>query len=45
MIKIKTVCLTRDNGHKSAMISISKGTASDLEEMPTAKSESLAETP
>ncbi|KAM0801860.1 hypothetical protein BDR22DRAFT_888307 [Usnea florida] len=39
------VCLTRDNGHRFAMILIGKGTAPDLEGIATAKSESLAETP
>ena len=45
MTKTKTVCLTRGNGHRFAMILIGRGTAPDLEEMATAKSESLAETP
>lgn len=45
MIKIKTVCLTRGNDHRSAMIQISNDTASDLKEMTIAKSELLAETP
>lgn len=43
--KTKTVCLTRGNGHRHAMILIGKGTAWDLEAMATASSESLVETP
>ena len=45
MTNTKTVCLTRGNGHRVAMILIGKGTALDLEAMATAKSESLAGTP
>lgn len=43
--KTKTVCLTRGNGHRYAMIIIGKGTAWDLEALATATSESLVETP
>ena len=43
--KTKTVCLTRGNGHRYAMILIGKGTARDLEALATATSESLIETP
>lgn len=42
--KHKTVCLTRGNGHKHAMILIGKGAACDLEALATATSESLDET-
>ncbi|KAL7894296.1 hypothetical protein HDV63DRAFT_160296 [Trichoderma sp. SZMC 28014] len=43
--KTKTVCLTRGNGHRHAMVFVGNGTAWDLESMATASSPSLAETP
>ncbi|PQE30982.1 hypothetical protein CJF32_00006020 [Rutstroemia sp. NJR-2017a WRK4] len=43
--KSKTVCLTRGNGHRHAMILRGRGTALDLEKLATATSESLSETP
>ena len=43
--KTKTVCLTRGNGHRHAMIIIGKGTTWDFETLATARSESAAETP
>ncbi|KAL7956843.1 hypothetical protein V8C34DRAFT_199740 [Trichoderma compactum] len=43
--KTKTVCLTRGNGHRHAMILVGNGAAWDLETLATATSASLAETP
>lgn len=43
--KSKTVCLTRGNGHRHAMILIGSGSVWDLETLATATSESLPGTP
>lgn len=43
--KTKTVCLTRGNGHRHAMVLVGNGTAWDLEALATATSASLPETP
>lgn len=43
--KTKTLCLTRGNGHRHAMIFVGSGAAWDLETLATASSTALAETP
>ncbi|KAL8894207.1 MAG: hypothetical protein Q9192_004523, partial [Flavoplaca navasiana] len=44
-VKTKTVCLTRGNGHRYAMLLVGRGTAWDLEAMATAKPDPMPETP